>query len=232
MITLRPGSERGHFDFGWLDTQHSFSFGTYQDARHERFRSLRVLNEDRVQPGQGFGTHGHRDMEILTWVLSGALAHEDSQGNRDTLKPGDAQRMTAGTGIRHSEFNASNRELVHFLQIWVLPEREGLQPGYEQKTFRREDRLGRFALIASRGGRKGSLHWNQDVDLWSAVLEEGRELGLPLAPGRAAWVQAASGTVEVNGVTLAAGDGASVEGVTGLSLRGAGNAEALVFDLA
>ena len=140
--------------------------------------------------------------------------------------------MTAGTGIRHSEFNASNREIVHFLQIWVFPEREGLQPGYEQKTFPREDRLGRFALIASRGGRDGSLHWNQDVELRAAVLEEGKELGLALAPGRAAWVQAASGTVEVNGVTLAAGDGASVEGVTGLILRGSAGAEVLVFDLA
>ena len=232
MITLRPAQERGHFDFGWLDTWHSFAFGNYQDPAHERFRALRVINEDRVQPGQGFGTHGHRDMEILTWVLSGVLAHEDSQGNRGTIVPGDAQRMTAGAGIRHSEFNASASAPVHLLQIWVFPEREGLAPGYEQKHFRLEDRQGRFALIASRGGREGGLHWNQDADLHVAVLEAGKPLELPLRPGRAAWVQVASGSLEVNGVALTQGDGAGITDVDNLVFLGEGGSEVLVFDLA
>ncbi len=232
MILKRPANERGHFNFGWLDTHHSFSFGDYQDPAHERFRALRVLNEDRVQPGQGFGTHGHRDMEILTWVLSGALAHEDSTGGRHALRPGTAQRMTAGSGIRHSEFNASDTEPVHFLQIWVLPEKTGLAPGYEEKAFPVEARTGRFALLASRGGREGSLHWNQDVDLWTAVLEPGAVLEMPLRPGRAAWVQVAAGGVDLDGVDLAAGDGAAVTGAPGLRLTGKARAEVLVFDLA
>ena len=232
MITLRPADERGHFDFGWLDTRHSFSFGNYQDPHHDHFRSLRVLNEDRVQPGQGFGTHGHRDMEILTWVLSGALAHEDSHGNRGTLVPGDAQRMTAGTGIRHSEFNASATEMVHFLQIWVLPEREGLKPGYGQKHFPLAGRSGRFALIASRDGRQESLAWNQDVDLHAATLDTGAGLALPLRPGRAAWVQVARGALEVNRMRLAAGDGAALTEEADVTLRALEPSEVLVFDLA
>ncbi|BDU72099.1 pirin family protein [Mesoterricola silvestris] len=233
MITLRPAKERGHFNFGWLDTSHSFSFGDYQDPAHEQFRALRVLNEDRVEPGQGFGTHGHRDMEILTWVLSGALAHEDSTGGRHALPPGTAQRMTAGRGIRHSEFNGSDTEPVHFLQIWVLPERAGLAPGYEEKAFPLEDRRSRLTLLASRGGREGSLHWNQDVDLWTAVLEPGTERSLALRPGRAAWVQVASGAVDLDGVALAAGDGAAVTGETGLRLLGGeAGGEVMVFDLA
>jgi hypothetical protein len=232
MITLRPSRDRGHFDFGWLDTRHTFSFGEYQDPAHERFRTLRVINEDRVRPGQGFGTHGHRDMEILTWVLEGALAHEDSGGNRGTLTPGDAQRMTAGRGIRHSEFNASAEEGVHFLQIWVLPERGGLEPSYEQRRFPLEGRRNRFALIASATGREGSLAWNQDVDLHAATLEPGTGLALPLAPGRSAWVQVARGAVEVNGLRLEAGDGAALEEEPGLVLKGLEAAEVLVFDLA
>lgn len=232
MIILRPSNERGHFDFGWLDTHHSFSFGNYQDPAHEQFRALRVLNEDRVEPGQGFGAHGHRDMEILTWVLSGSLAHEDSTGGRHALPPGTAQRMTAGRGIRHSEFNGSDTEPVHFLQIWVLPERAGLAPGYEEKAFPAEARLNRFALLASRGGREGSLHWNQDVDLWTAVLEPGASLELALRPGRAAWVQVAGGSLDLDGVGMAAGDGAGVTEAPGLRLTGKERAEVLVFDLA
>jgi len=232
MIILRPANERGHFNFGWLDTHHSFSFGNYQDPAHEQFRALRVLNEDRVEPGQGFGAHGHRDMEILTWVLSGSLAHEDSTGGRHALPPGTAQRMTAGRGIRHSEFNGSDTEPVHFLQIWVLPERAGLAPGYEEKAFPAETRLNRFALLASRGGREGSLHWNQDVDLWTAVLEPGASLELALRPGRAAWVQVAGGSLDLDGVAMAAGDGAGVTEAPGLRLTAKERAEVLVFDLA
>ena len=232
MITLRPAQERGHFDFGWLDTRHSFSFGDYQDPAHDGFRSLRVLNEDRVKPGQGFGTHGHRDMEILTWVLEGALAHRDSSGSEGTLLPGDAQRMTAGSGIRHSEFNASATDPVHFLQIWVLPERRGLAPGYEQKRFPTEERLGRFALVASRDGREGSLRWHQDVDLQIAVLEAKGEVTHSLRPGRAAWVQVASGKVDLDGLELGPGDGAAVTDAASLRIRAQERAEILLFDLA
>ncbi len=232
MLTVRPAAQRGHFDFGWLDTSHSFSFGNYQDPAHDQFRTLRVLNEDRVQPGQGFGSHGHRDMEILTWVLSGTLAHEDSAGNLGTLVPGDAQRMTAGTGIRHSEFNGSSKETVHFLQIWVLPERAGLKPAYDQKNFPLADRTNRYTLLASHDGRDGSLQWHQDVDLRTTVLEGGRALDLPLQPGRAAWVQVASGRVEVNGTALAAGDGAALTDEDRVALLALETAEVLVFDLA
>lgn len=232
MLTLRPSGERGHFDFGWLDTRHSFSFGSYQEPRHDQFRALRVLNEDRVLPGQGFGTHGHRDMEILTWVLEGALAHEDSGGNRGVLVPGDAQRMTAGTGIRHSEFNASKEQDVHFLQIWLRPEREGLKPAYDQKHFPREARQDRFALIASRDGREGSLAWHQDASLHIADLGAGRTASLPLAPGRSAWIQVASGAVEVAGATLSAGDGASLTETEAVSVLAHEPSQVLVFDLA
>jgi len=232
MLTIRPAALRGHFDHGWLDTSHSFSFGAYRDPAHDQFRALRVLNEDRVQAGQGFGTHGHRDMEILTWILEGALAHKDNMGQAGTLTPGDAQRMTAGTGITHSEFNASGTEGVHFLQIWVLPERQGLTPGYEQRAFPAEARRNRLRLIASRGGEDGSLHWNQDVRLHATLLDAAAEVSLALAPGRAAWVQVALGTVEVNGVTLGAGDGAALEGEAQVGLRALTGAEVLVFDLA
>ena len=232
MLIRRPARERGHFNHGWLDTWHSFSFGNYQDPAHDQFRALRVLNDDRVQPGQGFGAHGHRDMEILTWVLSGMLNHEDSSGNKGTLVPGDAQRMTAGTGIRHSEFNGSRTEEVHFLQIWLLPEREGLAPGYEQKHFPRADRRDRFALIASQGGRNGSLSWNQDADLHAALLTEGARLAFPLPPGRAAWIQVAWGAVQANGMRLEAGDGARVTDEAELAILALEGSEVLVFDLA
>ncbi|BDU76169.1 pirin family protein [Mesoterricola sediminis] len=232
MITLRPSNERGHFDFGWLDTRHSFAFGQYQDPAHLSFHALRVLNEDVVQPGQGFGTHGHRDMEILTWVLEGALAHRDSTGNEGVLRPGDAQRMSAGSGIRHSEYNASASERVHFLQIWLFPEREGLTPGYEQRAFPEEGRRNRWALLASPDGAEGSLAWRTDARLHVADLEAGRQVALDLAPGRAAWVQVARGRVEVNGVGLGAGDGAALEGESSVRIHAATGAEVLLFDLA
>jgi redox-sensitive bicupin YhaK (pirin superfamily) len=232
MITLRPATERGHFDFGWLDTMHSFSFGDYRDPAHDRFHALRVLNEDRVQPGQGFGTHGHRDMEILTWVLEGSLAHKDSSGQVGTLVPGDAQRMTAGRGITHSEFNASALEPVHFLQIWLLPEEEGLEPAYEQLSFPEGERRNQLRLVASRGGEKGSVHWNQDARLYATLLDPGAAVALALAPERAAWIQVGHGSVEVNGTRLGAGDGAAVEGESRVALKALEGSEVLVFDLA
>ena len=232
MLIRRPARERGHFNHGWLDTWHSFSFGNYRDPAHDQFRALRVLNDDRVQPGQGFGTHGHQDMEILTWVLSGMLNHEDSSGNKGTLVPGDAQRMSAGTGIRHSEFNGSGVEEVHFLQIWLLPDRQGLAPGYAQKHFSRADRQDRFALIASPGGRNGSLTWNQDAELRAALLAEGTRLAYPLPAGRAAWVQVAGGAVQVNGMRLEAGDGAGVTDEAELAIQALTASEVLLFDLA
>ena len=231
MITLRPAQERGQFDFGWLDTRHSFSFGEYQDPRHMQFRALRVLNEDRVQPGQGFGTHGHRDMEIFTWVLAGALGHQDSSGQAGTLQPGDAQRMTAGHGIRHSEMNASTEEPVHFLQIWLLPERAGLTPSYEQRHFPAGERQNRLRLVASRGGEDGSAQWHQDARLYATLLDAGAAVELPLEPGRAGWVQVARGRVEVNGLALGAGDGAALEQESLLTVRGLEASEVLVFDL-
>jgi redox-sensitive bicupin YhaK (pirin superfamily) len=232
MITIRPAAERGHFDFGWLNTYHTFSFGDYRDPAHDQFRALRVINEDRVQPGQGFGTHGHRDMEILTWVLSGGLAHKDNSPREGTLVPGDAQRMTAGRGITHSEFNASATDPVHFLQIWLLPERAGLKPDYEQRPFPEAERRNQLKLIASRGGEHDSVHWNVDARLYATLLDAGTTVALPLASGRAAWVQVASGRVEVNGHPLGAGDGAALEGEDQVALRALEAAEVLVFDLA
>jgi redox-sensitive bicupin YhaK (pirin superfamily) len=232
MITTRPAAQRGHFDHGWLDTSHSFSFADYHDPQHMGFRSLRVINEDRVQPGEEFGTHGHRDMEILTWVLEGRLAHKDNMGNGSIIKPGEAQRMTAGTGVMHSEANPSAGESVHFLQIWILPEGRGLPPGYEQKSF--ADAHG-LRLIASHDGREGSVTVHQDADVWLARLKDGETAELPLRAGRGAWVQVARGGVEVRaggkGVKLEQGDGASVEGEASVMVAGRGECEAIVFDL-
>ena len=225
MLTIRRADERGHADHGWLDTRHTFSFADYYDPAHMGFRSLRVINEDKVAPGAGFGAHGHRDMEILSYVLDGAIGHKDSMGNGSTIQPGDVQRMTAGTGVRHSEHNAGKGR-VHFLQIWILPERRGLAPSYEQKTF--TDR--RFRLVASRDGRDGSVTVHQDVLVYAGVLD-GTER-VEIAPGRGAWVQVARGTVEVNGQALAAGDGAQLEGETAVELANGRGAEVLVFDLA
>lgn len=239
MITLRKAAARGRFDFGWLDTRHTFSFGEYRDPEHMGFRSLRVINEDRVQPGQGFGTHGHRDMEILSYVLDGELHHKDDQGHVGILKPGWVQRMSAGTGIMHSEFNGSKSAPVHFLQIWLLPAKKGIAPRYEDREFPAAERRNRLRLIASPAGEEGSLTLEQDARVYAIVLEAGKEAELALAPGRAAWVQVARGKLALaagDGAAakagLEAGDGAAVQGETRLKLGAETEVEALVFDLA
>ena len=231
MIAVRPAAERGHADHGWLDTRHTFSFASYHDPGHMGFRSVRVINEDRVQPAQGFGTHAHRDMEILTWVLEGALEHKDSMGNGSVIRPGDLQRMSAGTGVTHSEFNPSREAGVHFLQIWLLPRERGLPPGYEQKRFPQESRRGRLRLIAAGDGREGAVTIHQDADVWTALLQPGESLSHRLAPGRYAWVHVARGAVSLNGSTLGAGDGAAVSDESALEITAAAGAEVLLFDL-
>jgi redox-sensitive bicupin YhaK (pirin superfamily) len=231
MMAIRRAEERGHLDHGWLDTRHTFSFADYHDPRFMGFRDLRVINEDRVRAGEGFGTHPHRDMEIVTYVLEGELAHRDSLGNGSTIRPGEVQRMSAGTGIRHSEFNGSRERPVHFLQIWILPEREGLPPGYEQKAFPAAERRGRLRLLASADGAEGSVRIGQDVALLGALLAPGEEVTRTIAPGRHAWVQVARGDVELNGAALGAGDGAAVSDERALAIRARTDAEVLVFDL-
>jgi hypothetical protein len=232
MLTIRPSEARGHVEFGWLDTRHSFSFGHYHDPAHMGFRALRVINEDRVDPGAGFDPHPHRDMEILTYVLSGALEHQDSMGNGSVIRPGDVQRMTAGTGVVHSEQNASATEPVHLLQIWLLPARTGLAPGYEQKAFPEAERRGRLRPLASADGREGSVTVHQDVTLYSALLGAGESVRHALAPGRHAWVQVARGAVSVNGETVRAGDGVALSDERSLALEASEDAELLLFDLA
>ncbi|MGE0592727.1 MAG: pirin family protein [Vicinamibacterales bacterium] len=232
MIIRRSGEDRGRADWGWLDSRHSFSFGEYYDPSHMGFRALRVINEDRVKPGHGFGTHPHRDMEILSYVLEGALAHRDSMGTGSVIRPGDVQRMSAGTGVLHSEMNPSNDEAVHFLQIWLLPDEQGIPPEYEQKHFPLDERRGRLRLVAGKGGREGALAIHQDVDLYSSVLGAGERVRMDLRPGRHAWVQVARGEVSVNGEALRQGDGAAVTNETGLDFEAADGAEFLVFDLA
>jgi redox-sensitive bicupin YhaK (pirin superfamily) len=232
MITLRPADSRGHFDFGWLDTRHTFSFGEYFDPEHEQFRTLRVLNEDRVQSGKGFGTHAHRDMEILTWVLSGALEHRDSLGTHGIIRPGEAQVMSAGTGIRHSEFNASATEPVHFLQIWILPEQQGLAPRYDQVAFSEADLQNRLRLIASPEGTEGSVKLSQDVKVFVARLDAGQEALSVFAPGRAGFLQLVKGSVSLNGTTMQAGDGARIEGEPAIKVVASAPSEILFFDLA
>jgi len=231
MMTVRPAAERGHADHGWLDTRHTFSFADYYDPRHMGFRDLRVINEDRVQPGQGFGTHSHRDMEILTYVLEGALEHRDNMGNKSVIRPGEVQRMSAGTGLTHSEYNHSDEELVHFLQIWILPRARGLAPGYEQRAFAEADSRGRLLLVAAGDGRQGILTVHQDVDLWVARLARGQAVAHPLRPGRHAWVQVARGAVTLNGQSLEAGDGAALSDETEARITASEAAEALLFDL-
>ena len=228
MITIRRSNERGHFDHGWLNTYHTFSFADYFDEEHIGFRTLRVINEDRVAPGQGFGMHPHRDMDIVTYVLSGALAHKDSSGGEGVLRPGEVQHMTAGAGIRHSESNASDSEPVHFLQIWILPEKNGLKPGYDQKRFE----IDGLQLVASHDGRDGSLRMHQDVDLFAGRLPGGKEAKHTLAADRHAWIQVARGSLTVNGTVLAAGDGAAVSDESELVIRANEPAEFLLFDLA
>ena len=232
MVTVRKGQERGHFDHGWLDTYHTFSFAGYYDPRFMRFRSLRVINEDRVEPGQGFQPHDHRDMEIITVVLEGALEHKDSMGNGSIIRPGDIQRMSAGTGITHSEFNASNTEAVHLLQIWIVPDRQGYEPSYEQRTLTVEERQGRLQLLASPDGTGQSVKIHQDVRLYASHLQQDGDLAIDLSTGRHAWLQMIKGEIDLNGITLTSGDGAQVSQETELRVRAKSEAEFLVFDLA
>ena len=231
MIQIRKANERGHFNHGWLDTHHTFSFGRYFDPRHMGFRAVRVINEDRVQPGQGFGTHPHEDMEIVTYVLHGALAHRDSLGTGSTIQPGELQRMTAGTGIRHSEFNPSPAESVHLYQIWLVPERKGLEPSYEQRAFPEPERRNRLRLVASPDGQDQSLTIRQDARLYLATLEPGQDVSHELRPGRHAWLQVLRGEVTTNGRSLAAGDGAAVSDESALTIQAEAPSEVLLFDL-
>jgi redox-sensitive bicupin YhaK (pirin superfamily) len=232
MIQIRKASERGHFDHGWLDTHHTFSFSRYYDPRHMGFRVLRVINEDTVQPGRGFGTHPHEDMEIVTYVLSGALAHKDSLSTGSTLRPGELQRMTAGTGISHSEFNPSPTEPVHLYQIWLSPEQEGLEPSYEQRAFPANERRNRLRLVASPDGSDGSLTIRQDARLYLATLDEGHEVSKDLLHDRYAWLQVLRGNVDLNGQRISAGDGAAVSEEPALAIRAESPSEVLLFDLA
>lgn len=232
MMTIRPAEQRGHAEHGWLDSHHTFSFANYFDPQHMGFRALRVINEDRVDPGQGFGKHSHHDMEIISYVLDGALEHRDSLGTGSVIRPGDVQRMSAGTGVAHSEFNASKTDRVHFLQIWLIPSERGVKPSYEQKTFGREEKDGKLRLVASHDGRDGSLTIHTDAAVYAGLFESGQQAELPLSPGRHAWVQVARGNVRVNAHELKAGDGAALSGEHVVRLEGLQQAEVLVFDLA
>jgi hypothetical protein len=232
MIAVRPGAERGKADFGWLDSRHTFSFGDYYDPGHMGFGPLRVINEDRVKPGAGFGTHGHRDMEILSYVLEGALEHKDSIGTGSVIRPGEVQIMSAGTGIRHSEFNHSKTDPVHFLQIWILPDRQGLSPRYDQKAFPPSEKRGRLRLVGSADGRDGSILIHQDASVYDALLASGEQVTHRLEAGRRAWVQVVRGDVDVNGRPASAGDGVAIEFEPALTITAhTDDAELLVFDL-
>ena len=231
MITYRPAAERGRTQIDWLDSRHTFSFGEYYDPTHVGFRVLRVINDDRVAPGQGFGKHGHRDMEILTYILAGALEHRDSMGNGSVIRPGDVQRMSAGTGVTHSEFNPSATEEVHFLQIWLLPEALRLPPGYEQKHFTAADKRGRLRLIAAPDAADGALLLHQQARVYAGLLEGAERTEFRVAEGRRAWLQVARGELSVDDVRLSAGDGARTPGPAQLTLHGGAAAEVLVFDL-
>ncbi len=232
MISVRRSGDRGRTRFDWLDSRHTFSFGEYHDPAHVGFRALRVINEDRVEPGRGFATHSHRDMEILTYVLGGALEHRDSLGNGSVIRPGDVQWMRAGTGVTHSEFNPSPVEPVHFLQIWILPERMGLAPAYAERSVPAADRQRGLVLVASPDGRDGSLEVRQDVDVYASLPPAGARLSHALAPGRCAWVQVAGGGVSVNGERLAAGDGAALRDESAVEISSHEDSEILLFDLA
>lgn len=232
MITLRPSHQRGRANFGWLDSHHSLSFGNYYDPSHMGFRALRVINEDRVAAGKGFDTHSHQDMEIISYILSGSLAHRDSLGNTATVGANQVQRITAGTGIAHSEFNPDAAAPVHFLQIWILPEARGLTPSYEEKAFPAETRQGQWRLLASRNGAAGAVKINQDVDLYAALLGDGDRLEFALSSDRHAWVQVTQGKVSLNGVSLEAGDGAAMSDEQKLDVQAHADAEVLLFDLA
>lgn len=232
MITKRAAHERGHAEHGWLDSWHSFSFADYHDPRHMGFGPLRVINEDRIDPGAGFGTHGHADMEIVSYVLSGALAHEDSMGNVAVIRPGEVQRMSAGTGVRHSEYNAADGETTHFLQIWIIPEQRGIAPGYEQKPFGDDEKRGRLRLVASRDGAEGSVTIHQDAKLYAGLFDGAAEAAtLALDPARLAYLHVVRGAIDANGVSLSAGDALALAGEARIALSRGRQAEVLVFDL-
>ncbi|EDX86078.1 conserved hypothetical protein [Synechococcus sp. PCC 7335] len=233
MLAIRKATDRGTSNFGWLDSRHTFSFGGYMDPRNMGFSDLRVINEDRVAPGAGFGTHGHRDMEIISYVIEGELAHRDSMGTGSVIRPGDVQRMSAGTGVTHSEMNASKENPVHFLQIWILPETKGLAPSYEQNHFAPETRQDQWKLVGSRDGREGSVTIHQDVSLYAATLSEGAKISYELAPNRKAWLQVVKGSLQLDGQTLTAGDGLAFADLDTLSVLGSDEStEILLFDLA
>lgn len=232
MMTIRKAADRGHANHGWLDSHHTFSFANYYDPAHMGFRGLRVINDDRVEGGQGFGAHPHRDMEILSYILEGALAHKDSTGTAAVIRAGEVQRMSAGTGVRHSEYNASQDDEVHFLQIWLLPSKRSVTPGYEQKAFSDADKRGKLALVASPDGRDGSLTINADAQIYAGILGEGDRATLALATGRGAWVHVAHGKVRVNGRELAEGDGVAIEHLTAIEFEGIDEGEVLALDLA
>jgi redox-sensitive bicupin YhaK (pirin superfamily) len=232
MLKLRKAEERGHADHGWLNSHHTFSFADYHDPRFMGWGPLRVINDDRVAAGGGFPPHGHRDMEIISYVLEGALQHKDSMGNGSVMKPGDVQRMSAGTGVTHSEYNASKTEPVHFLQIWIMPRDGGLPSGYEQKFFSSEDKRGRLRLVASPDGAEGSVRIQQDAKMYATLLENGATVSYRFAAGRQGWLHVATGTADVNGTSLKAGDGMAIDGDEALTLRSDKGAEILLFDFA
>ncbi len=231
MITVRKSAQRGTTKIDWLDSRHSFSFGDYYDPQHMGFGPLRVINEDFVQPGEGFGMHPHRDMEIITYIVSGALEHRDSLGTGSVIRPGDVQRMTAGTGIRHSEFNPSATESVHLLQIWILPEQKNLTPSYEQRAFSDEERRGQLRLIAARDGRNGAVTIHQDADVYASLLDSGQTVTHDLADGRTAWLQLIKGEITLNGAKLTPGDGAAITDERSLKIAATEPSELLLFDL-
>jgi redox-sensitive bicupin YhaK (pirin superfamily) len=231
MITIRHASERGQSRYSWLESYHTFSFAGYHDPRHMGFHDLRVINEDRVQPGGGFGTHSHRDMEIISYVIEGALEHKDSMGNGSIIRPGELQMMRAGTGVTHSEYNHSKTDLVHFLQIWVIPDKEGLEPAYDQREFSADERRGRLRLVASPDGSEGSVRVHQDLSLFATLLEDGESLQHVLPRARHAWVQVVKGDLAVNGVQLSAGDGLGITEESSLELVASTGSEVLLFDL-
>lgn len=231
MISVRKSNERGVANIGWLDSRHTFSFGHYHDAAFMGFGSLRVINEDWIEPGQGFGTHGHQDMEIVTYIIDGALEHKDNMQNGSVLRHGDVQRMTAGTGVQHSEFNHSPTELVHLLQIWILPEKASLEPGYEEKSFSDADKTDQFRLLGSRDGRNGSVTIHQDMDLYVTLLSAGAELTHTFGANRKGWVQVVSGDVSLNDECLSTGDGAALQDMTKLHVKASNDAELLLFDM-
>lgn len=232
MLTIRKASERGHANHGWLDSHHTFSFADYYDPKHMGFRALRVINDDRVAGGQGFGAHPHRDMEIISYVLEGALAHKDSMGTGAVIRPGDVQRMSAGTGVVHSEFNASRDEQVHFLQIWIQPDQRGVRPGYAQKTFADEEKRGRLRLVASRDGADGSITIHADARVYAGLFGAGESAELAIPAGRHVWVHVARGAVRVNGQEVVDGDGVALSDEAVVRLEGTSGGEVIVFDLA